>query len=210
MKTLCLFLILTFPLLSWSKVDPPNYNFSLEAFDIFKPGSSLEEIKKKYPKAEVVDQKLESSVIKVYVAHLRYRFPVFIQVYRDKSVDFMARLPNYFLHNLFHQTLITKFGKQDSYIKREESALYIWKGAKDGIKRVYNGTCTITCFPVYYSEISLDPPKEMANYKPLLAQFDEAVSSKAANENLSMIPPKPTATASSSSTASETLSNEKK
>ena len=193
----------------YAKVDPPNYNFSLEAFDLFKPGSSVEEIKKKYPKAEVVDQKTESSVIKVYVAHLRYRFPVFIQTHRDKTVDFIARLPNYFLHDLFHQTLINRYGKQDKYFKKEESALYVWRGEKDGIKRVYYGTCTITFFPVYYSEMMVAPPSELGtDYKTLLAQFENSVLEKLGPE-ISQAPPPPkiTATPTSASeaqTASQT------
>lgn len=157
----------------------------MEAFDLFRPGSTVEDIKKKYPRYEVVDQKAESYTLKVYVAHYRYRFPVFIQIFKDKSVDFIARLPNYFLHDLFHQTLINRYGKQDIYTKREESALYIWNGIKDGIKKIYNGTCTITCFPVWYAEISVNPPNDFKDYLSLLNKFDNAVTSK---ENLPTTP----------------------
>ncbi len=197
-KSIGLFLIFFLSLTCYAKVDPPNYNFSLDAFQLFRPGNTVEEIKKKYPRFEVIDQKADSYTLKVYVAHLRYRFPVFIQIFRDKSVDFIARLPNYFLHDLFHQSLINRYGKQDSYRKREESALYIWNGAKDGVKKIYNGTCTITCFPVWYAEESLAPPVEFNGYQSLLKKFDEAVAVK---ENIPFV--LPTKTASPSTTATD-------
>ncbi len=147
-------------------MEPPNYNFSLDAFQSFKPGTSLEDIKKKYPKSELIQEKAGTQVIKIYVAHLRYKFPVFIQFKNQIATDFLARLPSYFLHDVFHASLISRFGKQDSYLKKEESALYTWRGEKDGIKRQYFGTCTITCFPVWYSEVSTQEANDK-NYSPL-------------------------------------------
>lgn len=148
-------------------ITPPNYNFSLDTMTDFAPGASLEALKTKYGKSFFMGENGNLKTIKFYVSHIRYKFPVMIQVSGDKVVDFFAVLPSYFLHDVFHQSLINRIGKQDVYKKFEENALYIWN-AKDGIKHVYSGTCTITCFPLYYSQISTEAP---GGFKPLIEQF---------------------------------------
>ena len=138
-----------------SKVDPPNYNFSIDTLKLFYPGAKLGQIKKKYPKFEKV--KSDGSLLKVYVSHHRYRFPVFFTIHKDIVTSFFARLPTYFLHDVFHQSLINRYGKQDRYKKVNGSALYFWNNEK-GIRFVYKGECTITCFPSYLTGQFVTPP----------------------------------------------------
>ncbi len=151
---------------SSAKVDPKNYDFSLDKFEIFKPDSTLKIIQAKYPKGVVAFKKGRLITYKYYVEHLRYKFPVFVQFKENKVLDFYAKLPSYFLHNIFHQSLINRIGKQDSFKRVEEQAIYVWKN-KDGKRHIYFGSCTITCFPVYYSVQNI---KEK-NYETLIQKF---------------------------------------
>lgn len=132
-----------------SKVDPPNYNFSLDSLEIFKPGSTKASITAKYGKGEVLNDG-DITLVKYYVSQIRYKFPVFVQLKAGVSVGFFARLPNYFSHDLYHQSLINRYGKQTKYHKQENHAVYSWSN-QNGITRTYQGACTITCFPIYYS-----------------------------------------------------------
>ncbi|OFZ36243.1 MAG: hypothetical protein A2504_03990 [Bdellovibrionales bacterium RIFOXYD12_FULL_39_22] len=149
-----LFLSLSFlSNLLFSKMDPPNYDFSLDALKDFFPNSSIEEIKKKYPESELLESKNGVSLYRFYITQLRYKFPLFLQVTNGKAIDLYAKLPSYFSHDVFHQSLINRYGPQDKYHKQENNAVYIWND-KDGNKHIYEGSCTITCFPLYYSVIS--------------------------------------------------------
>ncbi len=152
-----------------AKVDPPNYNFSLDTFKDFWPGSSLSEIQKKYGTGTIT-KKGEIQTIRFYVAQLRYKFPIFVQIYNNKVLDFYGRLPTYFLHDIFHQSIINRYGQQDLYKKIERNAIYIWNN-RQGAKLIYSGTCTITCFPLYFTAITTSLPKNLTNYHSLWEQF---------------------------------------
>lgn len=136
--------------IGFTKVDPPNYDFSVNKFDIFMPGSKLSDIEKVYKKKELVFKEDPFTTFKFYIEHIRYKFAILVQFNNGIVTDFHARLPQYFLHNIFHQSLITKLGPQDVYKKVDEHAVYIWKNKKN-IKHIYSGACTITCFPIHYS-----------------------------------------------------------
>ncbi len=150
-----------------SKVDPPNYNFSIDSLKVFFPGSNFKAVVKKYGKGNIIDDTTPIITYKYYVAQIRYKFPVYVQVFEGKVLDFFARLPTYFSHDLFHQAIINRYGKQDTYKKIEENALYTWKNEK-GKKFIYNGTCTITCFPIYFAGLVLVPPAKAGGYQALI------------------------------------------
>lgn len=140
--------MLTAPLAA--KVDPPNYDFSLDSLAVFMPGQSLQQAQKIHGPATKMSEASGGQIYRFMVEQLRYRFPVLVQVKGDQIDNFYAALPSYFLHDIFHQSLINRFGPQQIYKKVEESAVYIWENVK-GNTHVYSGTCTITCFPVYYA-----------------------------------------------------------
>jgi hypothetical protein len=158
-----LLLIVAWTLLNFqplnAKVEAPNYNFSVSTLNDFYPGAKLAELDKKYGKAEEVSRRGEVRTLKYQVAHLRYKFPVLVQVKGEEVHDMFARLPSYFLHDVFHQSLINRLGKQDDYKRVGEEAVYVWKN-KDGKRHVYQGSCTITCFPVYYAVEPVPPALE--------------------------------------------------
>ena len=150
----------------FSKVDPPNYDFSLDKFEEFMPGKKLNEAHRK----NQTFSKAGFKTYKIYIEHIRYKFPLFVQVKGDTITDFFARLPAYFLHDIFHQSLINRIGKQDIYKKVEEQAVYIWKNKK-GLSHIYSGGCTITCFPIYYS-VKKDESGYGDGYVPLMEKLN--------------------------------------
>ncbi|MBL6991212.1 MAG: hypothetical protein ISR65_15620 [Bacteriovoracaceae bacterium] len=165
-----LFVYCFLPLSLYSKVDPPNYDFSLDSMKLFAPGTNLQDIKQKYGKGEVMGGKGDTSIMKYDVIHLRYKFPIFIQLYEDKVLDFFMTLPTYFLHDIFHQSLINRLGPQDKYLLKDRTAIYTWN-SKSGFSHYYRGACTIVCFPMYYSGVTTSPPEELNKYSPLMIQF---------------------------------------
>jgi hypothetical protein len=153
------------------KVDPPNYDFSVTKFDLFMPGKKLVDIEKKYPKKELAWKQANYIVYKFYIEHIRYKFPILVQFKQGIVTDFHARLPQYFLHDIFHQSLINRLGKQDIYKKREEQAVYIWNN-KNQAKHIYAGACTITCFPIFYAVEQLKV-KAVGKYQSILNKLEQ-------------------------------------
>ena len=153
------------------KVDPPNYNFSLDNLSAFLPEAPFTAMEQKFGKGELISENNGIKEYKFLVSQLRYKFPVWVQVYEGKSLDFFAKLPSYFLHDIFHQSLINRYGKQDKYFNKENNSVYVWNN-KNNVKHVYNGSCTITCFPVYYAGLIATPKDGLAGYKPLIEKFE--------------------------------------
>ena len=150
-----------------AKVETPNYDFSLETLKDFFPDRPILELDKKYGKGEVMSEEGGTKTLKYYVSHLRYKFPVLVQVREGVILDFYARLPNYFLHDIFFQSLINRLGKQTSYKKIGEEAVYTWEAKP--LKHIYNAACTITCFPIFYAV-----EKEEAGQTSLLQKMKKA------------------------------------
>ena len=132
-----------------AKVDPPNYDFSVETLSDFFPGKKISELEGKYGGSTTMSKDRGGSTKKFYVSHIRYKFPVLVQEKDGLVQDFFARLPSYFLHDIFLKSLQDKLGKQSDYKKTGEEAFYVWKD-KD-FKYVYSAACTITCFPIFFS-----------------------------------------------------------
>lgn len=141
-----------------AKVDPPNYNFSLETLDDFFPEKKLEEIEKKYGKGELINDNGVLQKRKFQVAQIRYKFPVIVQSKDGVVLDFFAKLPSYFLHDIFLQSLVNRLGKQTTYKKTGEEAFYVWE--KEPLRHIYSAACTLTCFPIFYTvhPIKTDSP----------------------------------------------------
>lgn len=156
-----------------AQIEPPNYDFSLKTFETFMPGSNQKEVEALYPKGELLNKKGDSSTYRYYVAHIRYRFPVIVQYFQNKIIDSYATLPSYFLHDVFHQSLINKWGKQKEFEQKNGTSQYRWAIAQ-GISITYQATCTITCFPLFVA-FSFDPlPEGAESAKPLLNQLQDA------------------------------------
>ncbi len=153
------------------KVEPPNYNFSIDTLKDFYPDSDVKELEKKYGSAETMSTSGGNLTLRFYVAHLRYKFAVIVQTQDGKVLDMFAKLPSYFLHDIFHQSLINRLGKQNEYKRVGEEAVYKW--TKTPLTHVYSGACTITCFPVFYAVFPADIKPEKP-FTPLIEQMKNA------------------------------------
>lgn len=139
-----------------AKVEAANYNFSLDTLSEFFPGKTAAALDQKYGKGELMSDEAGIRTLKYYVAHTRYKFPVIIQSKEGVVEDFFARLPSYFLHDVFFQSLVNRYGKQETYKKVGEEAVYTW--SKEGNRHIYSAACTITCFPIFYAVHKTDAP----------------------------------------------------
>jgi len=150
-----------------AEVDPPNYNFKLDQISSLLPGKTKQWVEEKYGKGETYSKQGEYTTVRYKMKHVRYIFPFWIQYKKGKSVDLLAKLPSYFLHDIFHQSLINRYGPQDHYLKKGEHAVYRWQNKK-GFNITYSGACTITCFPVYIHMEENLPKEQQAGFKSLL------------------------------------------
>ena len=132
-----------------AKVEAPNYNFSIDTLSDFLPEKKTDLLDTKYGKAEVLNEDKGVKTLKYTVTHMRYKFPVLVQTNENEVVDTFARLPSYFLHDIFLQSLVNRYGKQTGYKKTGEEAQYVWE--LKGTKHIYSAACTITCFPIFYA-----------------------------------------------------------
>lgn len=162
-----------YPTNSFGKVDPANYNFSLDELSSFAPDKTLVEITKKYGKGELTFDEQDIKILKFYVAQIRYKFPVFVTIYKKKSIGYFARLPAYFLHDVFHQSLINRYQKQDLYSKKGNAAIYVWKNEL-GVRYTYQGQCTITCFPMYLQAEKVQIPATLKENPTILKKALES------------------------------------
>ena len=165
----CILFISTtlFSTFTWAKIEPPNYNFSVDTLKDFYPDAQVSDLEKKYGKPEMMSGGATRNTLKFMVAQIRYKFPVIVQTQDGKVLDMFAKLPSYFLHDIFHHSLINRLGKQDQYKRTGEEAIYVWN--KTPLIHVYSGACTITCFPVFYAVY----PKEIDPTRPFTPIMDQ-------------------------------------
>lgn len=147
-----------------AKVESPNYKFDLQVLNDFFPDASLGTINNKFGQGDFMGEDSGAKTIKFLVKDTKYQFPVIVQFKDDKVEDFFARLPSYFLHDVFFQSLVNQLGKQTSFKKTNEEAFYVWE--KENLKHVYSAACTITCFPIFYAV-----QKNRPGIKPILEKM---------------------------------------
>ena len=128
-----------------SEVIPPTRGFKIESLEPFYPGGSLKSVQEKFGPGSPYGENMR----RFQITHRSYKFPVFVQAEGDSIRAFWVRMPSYFSHDVIHQDLITRYGKQQDYLKKENTAVYSWALKDKNLKLVYAGQCTITCFPLY-------------------------------------------------------------
>ncbi len=153
---------------AFSKVEAPNYDFTLKKLEPFTPGKNINDLPEGVGKGEITEDKGDTKIIRYTLVHARYNFPIYVQTKKNIILDFYARFPTYFLHDSFHQSLINKFGKQSKYYKQENNAVYSWDDL-EGMRVIYSGSCTITCYPNYVSYIQKTQKK--GDFVPLISKF---------------------------------------
>ena len=93
-----------------------------------------------------------------------YQVRIFAQFNHGVVADFFAPLPSYFSHDVFLQGLIRLLGPAQKIDRQGEEAAYFWK--QNNMRHIYAASCTITCFPVYYTVFDLQQAPQPP-YEPL-------------------------------------------
>ncbi len=159
----------TFITVIHAEITPPNYDFTLKALESFTPGKSIDSAKKENPKFDVFSDEGSQKILRFKIKRTNYVLDIYTQVKKDIITDVFVRLPQYFLHDLFLADLQKRYKKQDRYVRHDRSAIYVWFN-RDNTNIVYQGSCSITCFPMFIEIVSTDK-----SVVPMHMRLNEAV-----------------------------------
>lgn len=145
------FLLISFPILA--KVDAPDYSFTFDKLAPILPGKNKKLLDKKTWPLKLINKEQMINTYEGKLHHKNYNFTFFISTENEKILELFVKLPSYFLHDLFHQSLINRFKKQNKFYNQNSRSIYIWNNTDIG-KITYTANCTITCFPDFLHIIS--------------------------------------------------------
>lgn len=151
-------------------IKPPNYDFTFASLESFLPGGTLEKVKSdKTIQSDIFEDNGNLKIIRLKLKRANYHLDVYVQIKNDKITDMFVRLPQHFIHDIFLADLQKKYKKQDKYVQKDMNALYVWMN-RDGNNILYQGSCSITCFPMFIEVVSADK-----TVVPLYQKFNEAL-----------------------------------
>jgi hypothetical protein len=152
-----------------AEITPPNSDFTLKSIEMFYPGKLIEEVKKLDPQFKTLEDSGEKKILFFHLKKKNYLLDIYVQVKKDQIIDLYVRLPQYFLHDILLKELQTKWKKQDRYKRKDRSALYTWFN-RDNFNIIYQGSCSITCFPMFIEITNTDKTTI-----PFYQKFNEAL-----------------------------------
>lgn len=152
-----------------AEIKTPNYDFTLSSLELFFPGKTLEIALKSQPKSDLFEDRGDEKVYRFKLLRAGYVLDVYTQVKKDLIVDMYVRLPQHFIHDQMLADLQKRYKKQDHFIRKDLSALYVWKN-RDGLNLIYHGSCSITCFPMFFEVVKASP-----DIVPFYQRFNEAL-----------------------------------
>jgi hypothetical protein len=150
-----------------AEITPPNYDFSLATLEPFFPGKTVSDLQKTN-KFDVFEDNGNLKILRTKIKKADYILDLYVQTKDDKVVDLFVRLPQHFLHDLLLAELQKRFKKQDKYVVKDGSAHYTWLN-REGNNLLYQGSCSITCFPMFIEIVT--PDKTVT---PLYQKFHDA------------------------------------
>lgn len=163
-------LLLSFSTRIYAEIKPPNYDFTFASLEPFLPGGNLEKIKSdKTIQSDIFEDNGNLKILRIKLKRANYHIDVYVQTKDGKITDMFARLPQHFIHDIFLADLQKKYKKQDKYVQKDMNALYVWMN-RDGNNIIYQGSCSITCFPMFVEVVSGDK-----SVVPLYQKFNEAL-----------------------------------
>lgn len=140
----------------FAEIKPPNYDFTFESLGPFLPGGTLEKAKSdKTIQSDIFEDNGNLKIMRFKLKRANYHLDIYVQVKDDKITDMYVRLPQHFIHDIFLADLQKKYKKQDKYVQKDMSALYVWMN-RDNNNIIYHGSCSITCFPMFVEVVSND------------------------------------------------------
>ena len=155
-----------------SPVDDPVYpQFEFGQLAPFQVGKLVSDIPVQFKPVEI-NLKNALKINRYELSHLGYKFPIFVQFAETIILDLFVRLPSYLLHDFFINLLliITECSKNISSKIRLRFTLW----TTNEVKRVYSGGCTISCFPIFYTEIN-NSENRPADYRSLYQLLNESL-----------------------------------
>lgn len=153
-----------------AEIKSPNYDFNLAVIESFFPGKGIEEAKKdKAIKSDIFEDNGNIKIWRFKVNKKSYMLDIYAQVKNDKITDMYVRLPQHFSHDQVLADLQKRYKKQDKYVNKDMSSLYVWVN-RDGNNVIYHGSCSITCFPMFVEVVSTDK-----TVTPLYQKLNEAL-----------------------------------
>ncbi len=156
-----------------AKITPPNYDFKFQNIESFFPSKSVDDLLKQKVNLtafeDIGDQKIYKTIFKTK----DYSLDIYLQVKKNIIVDTYIRLPQYFSHDLFLKELQTRYKKQDKFKNKDGSSLYLWFN-RDDMDILYQGSCSITCFPMFIEFIS----KKESGLINFYQKFNQAIFPK--------------------------------
>ena len=149
MKTLLFIFLISTKLLAQESIFP-QFDFNL--INPFLPGKKVSQIPQIYgtPKKFELKDAQQVSLYKI-VGKDGYSFPLIIQHLDDQILDFYTRPPSYFSTIFF---IVILFRNMD--FKMSITSLMV-PVITYGVRMTLvftTGECTITCFPVFYSQVA--------------------------------------------------------
>ena len=137
-------------------IKPPNYDFTFASLLPFMPGGSFTKITSdKSIQSDIFENNGPVKIFRIILKRANYNIDLYVQVKNDIIIDMYARLPQHFIHDIFLADLQKKYKKQDKYVQKDMSALYVWMNRENN-NIIYHGSCSITCFPMFIEVVSND------------------------------------------------------
>lgn len=131
-----------------AKITPPNYDFNWGVIENFFPSKTIEDIKKINLKIETLEDNGDLKLLKTKLIKKDYSLDIYLQLKKDVIFDTYIRMPQYFSHDIFLKELQSKWKKQDKFKNKDGSSYYVWFN-RDNMNILYQGSCSITCFPMF-------------------------------------------------------------
>ena len=156
--TFILFIItlVSFSLPVFAEIKPPNYDFTFDSLKPFLPGGKFANLKSdKTIQSDIFENNGNLKIFRIKLKRANYNIDVYIQTREDIIIDMYVRLPQHFIHDIFLADLQKKYKKQDKYVQKDMNALYVWIN-REGNNIIYQGSCSITCFPMFIEVVGTD------------------------------------------------------
>lgn len=160
-------ILFSHPLLA--EIATPNYDFTLKTLENFLPEKIVTELAKDGKKFEIVEGDGDLKLARYHLKSAHYSLTIYIQYKKENIKNIFVRLPQYFNHDLLLKELQGKWKKQDKYFSHDRTSMYTWLN-RDQMNILYQGSCSITCFPMFIEFATTD-----TSIPPLHQKFNEAL-----------------------------------
>ncbi len=171
--------------LAKSEIQQTNYNFQLENLQDFFPENKLDKKNSKIRNLVSLSKEDKKEIVLFkYYDSLIYPLTINAQLIDDEISDIYIRFPNNFPHNMVLANIRKHFGKRDRTFRQNRDVLFTWVNkmlSGKNVEVIYNGSCSIDCFPLGIYIISKKAQKDpsfISLYQKFIKDFP-----KGTNEN---------------------------